>query len=105
MLAFKGSNTYPLRTFICDLLTDFIQTNRAWPANCSAAFVLIKSISDIVRVLPLWETVYCWFLILTGSLGGVCATVTAILNIVTSPMSTPCYLSSGHNNTIVVNHH
>merc|ERR1711990_185031 len=45
------------------------------------------------RVLPVWERIYCWVLIMVGVSGGLCSTVTAVINIVTSQFSQPCYLN------------
>jgi len=46
----------------------------------------------VQRRLPLWERVYCWVLIIIGIAGGVCATITAIVNIFNSNFQVPCYL-------------
>ena len=42
----------------------------------------------------MWERVYCWFLILLGVAGGLCATVNAVKNIVSSELSVPCYVEA-----------
>jgi len=52
----------------------------------------------IQRKIPVWERVYCWILILIGVIGGICATITAFMNIFSTSLSVPCYLSS--NQTI-----
>merc|ERR1719391_370221 len=44
------------------------------------------------KELPLWERIYCWLLIVLGLVGGISATYTAVLNLVSANMSTPCYL-------------
>jgi hypothetical protein len=44
------------------------------------------------RTLPVYERVYCWFLIIVGIGGGVLATVTAVMNIVSVDFQMPCYL-------------
>jgi len=44
------------------------------------------------RVLPLWERIYCWVLIVIGVVGGASATVTAVYNIIATDFSVPCYV-------------
>ena len=51
--------------------------------------------------MPLWERAYCWVLILVGVSGGGCSTATAVINIVTSQLSRPCYLSQQENITML----
>ena len=44
------------------------------------------------RILPLWERIYCWVLIVIGVVGGASATVTAVYNIIATDFSVPCYV-------------
>ena len=94
ILDLVGASTVTLLTFVFPpyfyiRLTDASSKNPEWSQ----------------RKLPLWERVYCWSLILLGMLGGLCSTVTAVLNILTSTMSGPCYLATDLNTTIVTSHH
>ena len=52
------------------------------------------------RSLPLWERVYCYFLIILGVVGGCIATVIAFLNILSGSMSVPCYVITTTNMTM-----
>ena len=54
----------------------------------------------LLRVLPLWERIYCWLLILVGVTGGVCSTTTAVIKIITSQLSRPCYLMTEDDITL-----
>ena len=94
ILDLVGASTVTLLTFVFPpyfylKLTDASSQNPDWNQ----------------RKLPLWERVYCWSLILVGMLGGLCSTVTAVLNILTSTMSGPCYLVTDLNTTIVTSQH
>ena len=53
------------------------------------------------RTLPRWERVYCWVLIAIGVAGGCCATVVAMINIISAELSVPCYLMEA-NTTLTV---
>lgn len=52
----------------------------------------VKGVQE--RKIPMWERIYCWFLIIVGAAGGCLATYNAILSIVDSDFSTPCYINS-----------
>jgi len=47
------------------------------------------------RSMPLYERVYCWFLIILGIAGTCLSTYTAVNNIVNTDFKTPCYLKDG----------
>ena len=47
------------------------------------------------RTIPVYERILCWLLILLGVVGGVCATYTAIDNVVSSNFESPCYVTNG----------
>ena len=65
---------------------------------------LIKVMRGISRSLPVYERVYCWFLILIGVAGGLCATVNAVNNILSSNFSEPCYIASYNASNLVGSH-
>ena len=45
--------------------------------------------------MPLYERVYCWFLIILGIAGTCLSTYTAVNNIVNTAFEMPCYLRDG----------
>ena len=53
------------------------------------------------RIIPKWERVYCWLLIVLGIAGGCLATVQALLNIFSASMSAPCYLMDDPSNITI----
>ena len=62
--------------------------------------------------MPLYERVYCWFLIVLGIAGTCLSTYTAVTNIVDTKFETPCYLregffdiTTGSNETVVLGGH
>ena len=57
--------------------------------------------SSIFRIIPKWERVYCWLLIVLGIAGGCLATVQALLNIFSASMSAPCYLMDDPSNMTI----
>lgn len=57
------------------------------------------------RRLPVYERVYCWFLIILGVAGGACATYNACRDIFATSFSVPCYmLSLDANITLAASH-
>ena len=76
-----GASTVTLLTFVFPplfymRLVDASSSNKEW----------------VQRKLPVWERVYCWFLIVLGVAGGCCATYFAVMSILSSEMSVPCYI-------------
>lgn len=65
---------------------------------------LVLSYVSFSRSLPVYERVYCWFLILVGVAGGLCATVNAVNNILSSNFSEPCYVASYNASSLVGSH-
>ena len=59
-----------------------------------STYAIVSKTAPGNRKLPVWERVYCWFLILLGVAGGLCATVNAVKNIVSSELSVPCYVEA-----------
>ena len=43
-----------------------------------STYAIVSKTAPGHRKLPVWERVYCWFLILLGVAGGLCATVNAV---------------------------
>jgi vesicular inhibitory amino acid transporter len=85
ILDLVGASTVTLLTFVFPplfymKLSDASIGRKEWPQ----------------RRLPLWERVYCWILIILGIAGGICATITAIINIFYSTFQVPCYLMDSH---------
>jgi len=92
ILDLVGASTVTLLTFVFPplfymKLADASRSHSSWPE----------------RILPMWERIYCWVLIVVGLAGGICATYIALTNIFTSSMSVPCYLMSP-NATLEVSH-
>jgi len=56
------------------------------------------------RIIPRWERIYCWCLIVLGVAGGCCSTYTACRNIVTAEFASPCYISQNQNSTLELSH-
>eukprot|EP00090_Calanus_glacialis_P011434 TRINITY_DN19839_c0_g1_i1.p1 TRINITY_DN19839_c0_g1~~TRINITY_DN19839_c0_g1_i1.p1 ORF type:complete len:480 (-),score=75.15 TRINITY_DN19839_c0_g1_i1:74-1303(-) len=59
----------------------------------------------VQRRLPLWERIYCWTLIFLGIAGGICATITAVINIFYSFESVPCYMMGDTDNVTITAGH
>jgi len=64
------------------------------------ATLTIKGIKQ--RRLPMWERIYCWFLIVIGICGGALATYNAVKDIFAASLAVPCYINS--NITINASH-
>ena len=94
ILDLVGASTVTLLTFVFPplfymRLCDQSNQNKNW----------------IQRRLPVWERVYCWFLIILGVAGGCCATYTAMKNIVSAQFQMPCYLQDHTNANITMGSH
>lgn len=90
ILDLVGASTVTLLTFVFPpffymKLADASLTRKDW----------------VPRIIPKWERVYCWLLIVLGIAGGCLATVQALLNIFSASMSAPCYLMDDPSNITI----
>ena len=110
ILDLVGSCSVTLLTFVFPpffymKLCDSSSENKEWTqryvhknlsANIENNFQIfitqLYSYNSLFRVLPLWERIYCWVLIVIGVVGGASATVTAVYNIIATDFSVPCYV-------------
>lgn len=46
------------------------------------------------RTIPLYDRLYCWFIIIVGAAGGIVSTVYAVISIVDTNFVEPCYVSA-----------
>ena len=105
ILDLVGASTVTLLTFVFPpyfyiKLVDASSLNPLWEQREVFNLAYFPNDVYLIRVLPLWERIYCWLLILVGVTGGVCSTTTAVIKIITSQLSRPCYLMTEDDITL-----